>query len=403
MPRTGTGQYAIDVMAVTNFPGYEPAISQGDGIFSVDFIGGEFYSRSYLEETALLTGAGVVGGGIELITSGRLTSGSGAFSGTAVLGTFNGTVVGDINGSFFGPNAEELGASFSASNSEGGRAVGSFTGKASGRSEINLRLTDLVFPQYFYASGYNLYIQHHGNNWPYVRYHNVGGVMDDRTNGNFSYGPGISNLPTLTYSDADKVQSNDPNFTAYLKNFNDSDVRLQLYKIGSENKELALSYVNLGRWQYTIDSVYPEQVFHSFIYGLPTPDYALTRRTGSANYDGVVYGEAGAMTTGDHYDVRGTSTFAINFGDQTYTGALVLNGLGNGGTVDFGSYDFGGRLHLVGGSAPFLDAEGEHGRLEWRFYGPTGEEIGGIFQLHVKDEVFAGGALVTGVTVARRR
>src|SRR5690606_17083889 len=188
MPRTGTARYNIDVFGVTAAPGYEPVVYQGDGSFDVDFLGGEFAAHSYLQETALLTGQGVVGGGIEMAASGRLSSGDGSFSGHVTVGSFNANTSGTISGRFFGPGSEEVGASFSTSNTDGASAVGSFTGQRSGAAGVNLRMTEIATPQVFYTQGRALLVGKAtaSNDVQNVSQIPLVGQFHDRTNGNFN-------------------------------------------------------------------------------------------------------------------------------------------------------------------------------------------------------------------------
>lgn len=405
-PRTGDARYAIDVFGVTAAPGYEPVVYQGDGAFDVDFLGGEFSAHAYLTETALLTGQGVVGGGIEMAATGRLGSGDGAFTGYVTVGSFNAETAGVISGRFFGPGAEEVGASFSASNADGATAVGSFTGQRTGASGVNLRMTDIVTPQLFFAQGRALLVDgaRSSSGVLNVLQTPVIGQFNDRTNGNFSFGPGLSSMAGGNFTAGDIVESDDPNFIAYSKTFGENDVRLQLYKLGSANTELALTYVGLGRWESdVVEGASIQYQRHHFVYGLETPDNMLKARTGSARYEGVVYGAGANETTGAMYDVGGASNFDVDFSNQSYTGALVLNGESQGQTLDFGRYEFGGRLGWNGNLTSIMEGDAEIGQIETQFYGPTGEELAGDFHVYAPERVQAGGLVINGVTVARRQ
>lgn len=165
-----------------------------------------------------------------------------------------------------------------------------------------------------------------------------------------------------------------------------------------------MTYVGVGRWASLVNN--PGSVEfqrHHFVYGLATGDSMLTRRTGSARYEGVVYGAGANRTTGAMYDVGGTSSFDVDFSKQAYTGALVLNGKSSGQTLDFGRYEFGGRLFWNGNSASIIEGDAEIGQINTRFYGPTGEELAGDFHVYAPERVQAGGLVINGVTAARRR
>lgn len=407
MPRTGRANFAIDVVGLSSVPGFEPSVLQGRGTFDVDFMSGVFSTRTYLTETALLTGAGVVGGGIELNGAGLLSSSEPTFSGSVTADSRNARLSGSLSGRFYGPGAEELGASFSATNSDGASFTGSFTGQLSNGPAVNLTLTNVIAPQLFFARGMGLFVDRiDGHTDPDVRKYRMTGQFQDRTSGNFSFGPGLSNMPGGEFTSTSIVGSSDPNFTVYEKTFGGRGVRLELFKIGAANTQLALTYSTLGRWQSTErGGIWTSNQYHHFVYGLETPERLLAARTGTARYEGVAYGAGANPTTGAEYDVRGTSVFNVDFSRQTYSGDLTLNGRNTAGTVDFGRYDFAGRLSSTtkdsGASLTYGGAT--VGDLVTRFFGPTGEEIGGDFSILVPESVQAGGTLIGGATVARRR
>lgn len=405
MPRTGRANFAIDVFALSTVPGFEPSVLQGEGRFDVDFLAGVFSTQTYLTETGLITGSGVVGGGIELIGAGLVSSGEPTFSGNVTFGSRNAKLSGSLSGRFYGPGAEELGASFSATNADGATAAGSFTGQRGAAQPVNLTLADLVTPQLFYAQGMGLFMTDLvGRPGTDVRTYRMIGQLQDRTSGNLSFGPGLSNMAGGEFTTASIITGGDANFTTYQKTFASSDVRLELYKVGPANRELALTYASLGRWQSVArNAVETERQYHHFVYGLETPANLLAARTGSARYEGVVYGAAGNRTSGVHYDVRGSSSFDVDFSRQAFTGALALDGRADSGNVDFGRYDFSGRLTSQTSAATITRDGASVGDMVTRFFGPSGEEIGGDFTLRVPEAVQSGGTLITGATVARRR
>lgn len=407
MPRSGRANFNIDVFGISSVPGYEPSVLQGRGLFDVDFISGVFSTKTYLTETALLTGDQIVGGGIELNGSGLLSASDAAFSGYVTADSRNARLSGSLSGRFYGPGADEVGASFSATNSAGASFTGSFTGQRGSGPAVNLALTNLVAPQSFYGAGTILDVGRiDGDSAAQVRHYHAGGTFHERLNGTFAYSPGLSNMPGGEFTPDSIVSSGDPNFTAYEKTFGDRTVRLELFKIGSANTQLALTYSTLGRWRSIEQTgVWTTAQNQHFVYGLETPARLMAARTGTARYEGVVYGAGGNATTGAEYDVRGTSVFNIDFSHQTYDGSLSLNGRNGAGTFDFGRYDFAGRLasYLKDSTAPLTYRGDPVGEINTRFYGPTGEEIGGGFHVYVPESVQAGRTLIGGVTIARRQ
>ena len=188
------------------------------------------------------------------------------------------------------------------------------------------------------------------------------------------------------------------------------DVRLSLFKPGAGNTELALTYLSFGRWSTVqpyggspdvneVDTVF-------FTYGLATPARLLSGRTGTAHYDGLVYGAAINPATTATYDVTGTSRFDVDFGHQSFTGALAIRGAPTSGAtaVDFGSYDVTGNLGYTAASTASITRAGAVvGELTSAFYGPGGEEIGGPLTVRVPTGAPGAGTVIAGVAVAKRQ
>ncbi len=393
VPRTGTAAFRIDAFGFVSKPGQEPLSFQGQGTFSVDFAAGVFSAQTYNTEMGLVTGHGIVGGGIDLIAAGHLTSGNG-FSGNALYEGQYGSAGGTLNGRFYGPTAQELGASFNGQGTDGFAVAGSFTGQRDTSATVaNLTLTNLTQPQLFYTQfGYGLV-----------------GQLNQQNAETFTYSPPTSDLNGGQFTLADKVASSKANFTTYRKTFTGSfesqDVTLELYKPGAQNSELALTYASFGHWATkTRFGVGTAPVDQYFAYGLSTPARLLSGKTGTGHYAGVVYGTAAA--TAARYDVKGSSQFDVDFSKQSYSGALAMTGTPtNGGTaVDFGSFDFAGKLGYSATITANITRSGVAvGQISPQFYGPDGEEIAGPFSLQSPANSAAGYATITGVAAAKRQ
>ncbi|MBG7614628.1 hypothetical protein IWC96_04945 [Brevundimonas sp. BAL450] len=403
MPRTGQARFGIDVFGLATIPGFEPSVLQGEGEFNVDFMAGVFSTRASLYETGLLTGEGVFGGGIELQGAGLLSSSASSFSGNVTVGSRNANLTGSLAGRFYGPAADELGATFSASGGSG-TIVGSFTGQRREGPAANLTLTNIVAPETFFAHGTALFVETVPDRpGAGVRTQRMIGQFRDQTGGQFTFSPGYSHMAGGTFTPDSIVGSSDPNFTTHQATFGEADVRLDLYKVGQSNSELSLTYSSLGRWRSLERAGVGTTIqHHHFVYGLETPQRLLASRTGSARYEGVVYGAAAVGATGEEFDVRGASVFDVNFSRQSYSGDLTLNGRNDNRSVDFGRYDFSGQLGARTSIAIITRNGVEVGDLETRFFGPSGEEIGGDFSIRSPEDVHEG-VIITGVTVARRQ
>lgn len=410
VPKSGTAAFSVDVFGLASTPGFEPRTFQGRGTFSTDFAAGVFATHTNLTETGLLTGNGITGGGIELTGGGNLSASSGAFSGNILYGGVNGSVAGPLAGRFYGPTGQELGASFSGANSSGATVSGAFTGQLDPTAQIqNLTLTNLTSEQLFYVPFALLTTtQFDGQSGFNTSYYTTIGQLGRQNSETFTYSPGLSNLPGGQFTINDKVAETDPNFIAYRKTFAGQQVMLELYKPGSVNTELALTYASLGRWSTASKTgVVTETSQVYFAYGLETPARLLSAKTGSGRYNGVVYGAGANPGQSATYDVKGTSRFDVDFSGQSYSGALALAGTGTKGTpsLDFGSYDFSGKLaSYTADTAVRVTSKGiDAGELITRFYGPNGEEIAGTFIITAPAGSAGAGTTIVGATAAKRQ
>lgn len=392
VPRTGTAAFDIDVFGVSSFPGREARQFQGSGKFSTDFAAGVFSAQASVTETELVSGGSTVGGGIELLSGGHLRS-NGTFDGSALLGSTNGSIGGSLSGRFYGPGAEELGASFTGGK-DGTAMAGSFTGTRATAKADNLTLTNLTQSQLFYTQfGYNSV-----------------GQLNWQNSETFTYAPPTSALNGGQFTINDKVASSDPNFTTYRKTFagtfESQDVTLELYKPGTGNTELALTYASFGHWSTsTRFGLGQVPVNQWFAYGLETPARLLSGKTGTGRYAGVVYGSGSTGQNDPVLAVKGTARFDVDFSAQSLSGALAMTGSSANGalSVDFGSFDFSGKLAgYTAGSSFALNKAGQAvGQVETRFFGPAGDEIGGPFSLTVPPGAAGAGTSISGVAAAK--
>ncbi len=414
VPRTGSGTFAIDVFGLGSVPGLEPETFQGRGRFDVDFVNGLFSTMAYVTRRGLVSGNGEVGGGIDLTGGGTLASSNGTFSGEVVYSSGNRQIGGLLAGRFFGPNAEEIGASFSGSASDGSAFNGALTGQRdTTQTPINISLSRLVTQQLFYADSTTLTVRtpRNGGTPTVSDYPGSLGTGQsrsqfiDRTSGNVAFGPPTSNLAGGDYTVTSMVTGYS-NFSSYTRTIADQPTRLELYKTGPDNRELALTYASFGRYSTSIDSdplqTEVDRVF--FVYGFNTPSGLFANRSGTANYSGVAYG-AGANPEGMIYDVTGSSSLTVDFGSQSLSGSLSLAGKNAASSLDYGAFSFSGRLFSYGSSATAAITRGPGssvGAMLINFYGPSANEAGGLFRLRVPDGVGAN-TLITGAMLAKKQ
>jgi len=407
VPRTGTAGYVTDTLGFVTMPGKAPRAFTGAGTFNVDLGLGLFSAHTSVLEYDLTTSATTIGGGIEFSARGHLGSGNG-FNGNFTYGGAGGQVSGTIGGRFFGPGAEEVGASFSADDATGGAVTGSLTGRRNdGIPAVNQALTNLVADQLFYVTQARLTVGT-GASHPANIYTGISQVTFNRDGSLILTSP-VSDVPPVQFAATDKVTNGPANFITYQKTVNGTPVQFSFYRPGSGNTELALTYVSFGDWSTATGDLYPPaSARHFFAYGIEPERDLLARRTGTASYAGVAYG-AGVRTDGLAYDVRGTSRFDVNFTGQSYAGSLVLSGTptSGDGAQDFGTWSFTSQLgYGVMGEAQLSRAglaDNIFSKISPRFYGPDAEEIGGSFALQTGVPEAAGTVKVVGATVAKRQ
>lgn len=411
VPRMGSGRFAVDVFGFETFPGSEPNAFQGRGRFDVDFISGLFSTKTTLTVRGLVSGSEVFGGGLELEGGGRLSSSDGRFSGDVVYRNGSTRQLGGVlSGRFFGPNADEVGASFSGAGVNGSAFSGSFTGQRDASlSPANVSFNNLVTSQNFFGDAVTLTVRIPSSGAaPDIRDTGLFGSsrvrINDQTSGNLEFATPSSNLPSGQYT-VTSIVPGDVNFTTYQASFGGLPTRLELYKPGSANRELALTYASFGRYSTTGQpdpflSSEANRVF--FAYGFRTPDGLFNNRTGSATYNGVAYGSA-ANPLGTIFDVTGTSQVAVDFSAMRLSGALTLRSVGLSTPINFGSFAFAGQIFPFQSSGTAdISGTGESGRLVLNFFGPSAEEVAGPFRFRVPDGVNAG-TLINGVVAAKRQ
>ncbi|MFG6283072.1 transferrin-binding protein-like solute binding protein [Sphingomonas sp. S6] len=413
VPRTGAGTFATDVFGLASFPGAEPDVFQGRGRFDVDFVNGLFSTATSVTRTGLISGKSTVGGGLDLTGGGRLAAGNGAFSGDVVYSSSGRQIGGQLNGRFYGPNADEIGASFSGSASDGSAFNGALTGQRDTTlPAINTSFARLVTSQLFYADATTLTVStpRTGGTPTVSDYPALLGPavsrsqFTDKTSGNVSFSPPTSGMAGGDYT-VTSIVAGDPNFTSYARTIAGQSTTLQLYKTGSDNRELALTYASFGRYSTSTDasvSFYAESNRVFFVYGFNTPSGLFANRTGTANYAGVAYG-AGADAKGTFYDVTGTAKMSVDFGAQSVSGNLALAGSNGGTKIDYGAFGFSGKLNSYASSSN-ADIKGNAGTsigsMLVNFYGPSANEAAGVFRLRVPDGLGAG-TLVNGAMVTK--
>lgn len=404
VPRTGQAALNAYVFGLTTKPNFEPAAFNGNGRFDIDFQRGIFNTSAYVTENSLVSGASASGGSIQFYSSGTLSSADGTLSGLAYYSGMHADASGTLNGRLYGPAGQEVGASFSVNGTDGSSASGALLAYAPSTplSPTNLSITNLVTSQLYGAVGASLYVARNAISGALTYFTNTSAEFQQLTqapDGSLLV-PGTSNRPYFQYTAGDRINGA-ANFTTYQKTVNGQTGTTEVYNAGSGNTELALTYSSFAHiFDGMISANSMQQTFE--VFGLTTSPGLLSARTGTAHYSGVAYGAAGNTATNATYKVTGTSTFDVNFTSQSYTGALNLSGSGSSGSVDFGAFSFAGNMArgqtLTG---PINQGSTAVGTITPQFFGPTGQEIGGPFQLTMPAGSATAGTAIAGVAVAK--
>lgn len=406
VPRSGRASWTTDVFGLYTVPDQTPRTIQGSGDFTVDFASGHFVTSTALEQYDFITGGSLTGGGIYLESRGRLGSGN-SFSGAVSYQGSLGTVAGQLDGRFYGPGAEEIGAAFRADNAAGATLVGALTGQRKGEATpVNFTLGNIVTPQLTYSI------------WSLLEqvksaagtFYNLSSPNYAQTtlnpDGSISITTPRSDLPFLTFTDQDRIANSRTDFVSYQKNADGYPVRLDLYRPASP--ALVLTYAGFGSWERTVPPGTPATIQTGyFTYGLATPRDLLSRRTGTATYEGAAYGIAGAEGAG-RYTIGGASRFDVDFGSQKFSGSLSLNATPEGGqgSSALGTWLFAAPMNyglLV--TAPLINGTPDHplNVITPVFFGPDGQEIAAAFSIVSGATLDGRNLMISGATAAKRR
>lgn len=401
VPRTGTAAFATDVFGVTTKPGVQPRSFYGNGTFDVDFLTGVFSSATPVTETELVSGAGVSGGGIEVILAGKLSASDGTFSGYAAYGGGNSQSQGTVAGRFYGPAADELGAAFTTSGADGSSATGAILGTKSASQEgYDLALTNFVTNQLFYTPNAWVELVNSGLN---TATGTGNSQMTRNVDGSFSLSGPRSDMAYGTILASDQISSSGMNFTTYQKSLNGYTVTVDFYKPGSANSELALTYTSFAHFNELLESLNAANRFNIYtVYGIDTNPGIVIALKGSAHYSGVAYGTGVDASASAIYSVTGMSSFDADFTGGTLTGALALTGQSSSNTQNYGTLGF--TTSIASGFPAIADLTkggANWGTISPRFYGPTAQEIGATFEFTVPAGQPGAGTAVAGAAVAK--
>lgn len=389
VPRTGQAAYATSVYGLVNVPGQDTRFIQGSGRMDVDFADGVFTTSASASETGIVDQSNY-GTGATLSGSGTLSASANAFSGTVTYTGLAAKASGTLQGQFFGPKAQELGAAFSAAGSDGSSASGVIWGNQNGTlTPQTIALGTITGDQTFAAASVVTSVPAGG-----------GSPTQASGAGSVEVNPGVAitvalpGLATQVLTGANQITTAPANFVGYQTGSGSSAVTVDFYKTGSANSEVALTYLTFGSWTGPAGTAAnsPDATAW-FAFGLPSTASAIAARSGSASYAGVAYGTAFAAN-GSGSAVSGKASFSVNFDLGGWTGSFTLKGA----AADYGSFNATGTIAAgVAQAGGVTGTTAGSGSFAPTFYGPTGQEFGGPFHLAIPGQ----GTTIAGVIAAK--
>jgi len=429
VPRTGSAAYATSVYGLVSPIGLEARFFQGTGRMDIDFANALMTTSATLSETGIVSQTNY-GSGATLSGSGSLSSSANAFTGTVVYTGLNSRSSGTLAGQFYGPVAQNLGASFTTTGIDGSSASGVIWGNensslpplaqtvastststsTSTSGSTSTTTTAPVTTQSYAIQGAQMV----ESASPTTAI--AAGTISISSDGGATVAPAGLTSVTLTSSNAvnttststttgtsgtsgtsgttsappstgtstttatGTVASTNTNFSDYVVTNANGTTAINLYKPGSANTEVALTYMSFGSWQGPATPGSSTQAVSWFTYGLATSASVIQARSGSANYTGVAYGTAYNSATNASAGVTGTATFAINFDMQGYFGSFGLKSAG----TDYGTFNASGSLASgVAQTGTLTGVTAGSGTIVPAFYGPAAQEFGGPFKISI--------------------
>lgn len=400
IPLTGTGTFAITITGMQAMNS-APVRFDGTGLLTADFAA-RTYSGSGIVTTRLPS---VTGNAFSLLNqpfslNGLISNGTVIFDGSIIVNSTASYTAG-ISLGFYGPGLQEIGGSFTGQNASNQSIVGVLLGRTGTTAPPLETLESLLTPVSVQALSTGI---RYSANSPGLGFN--GATLESSFQSEL-----LLNTPPVSYIFGDTLDSSNivaaesnARFNVYRPN---ASTLVRIYRAGSGNDELALSYSGFGSRELQFTGA--PRIDQFFVFGLET-GVSLLPRTGTGIYQGVLYGSGvGAGSFADRFSLTGTANFNFNFAGGTFTGSLLPVAINQRdlSSTNLGTYTFSN------GQAPGANAmsnaffgdiigiAGATGRINGRFYGPNSQEVGGAFNLTTPG---AGTTLtIAGAVVAKRQ
>jgi hypothetical protein len=184
---------------------------------------------------------------------------------------------------------------------------------------------------------------------------------------------------TATFGPSNLVSSSG-NFSTYGPPTN----RFRRLNQSPSNTLIALTYVDYGQWRRTSTAHGTTSVNDTYlVWGSRTPNASIPR-TGTASYSTIVDGTF--VNTNGAYSVSGSGGLTANFGSASISYNATATGTKEvgSGTIAFGTMTGSGSIAFRSGTFNGIgtpDAEGYRMDINGNFFGPSANEVGGVFRL----------------------
>lgn len=404
LPRTGGSVYDANLLGVVARNTGLNALS-GDGQVQINFLSGGIVGNGSMRET-FTDGSGFFTSS-NWFYNGTLSATQNKFSGNVTIDAASTAALTGIGqGRLYGPNAQEIGLAFNATNSAGEAAVGTIIGRQSATEFIgkNSSLTNLQFSEDFARSTMGYRTQTIPNTstavetWQTSWQEQIGYRSSNNSYVVLQAGAPLGG--SFGSSDINSSKTNN-RYVTYEKQDGAKQYSLVIYRPGSGNDELALTYASFAHFTQTTPPegvVQNTQNYSSYIaFGTQTPE-ANIPKSGTANYTGIMKGEAYQSAAGlPTHSVNGTAVLIYDFAARgssfdSFTATLnpVLTNLTSGATNSLAPITFDSNQFLSFG--PIL------------FAGPNAEEAAASFRtLYASPNQLFYDSYMQGVVLTKRQ
>lgn len=392
VPTSGSANYDVDLIGAETAPQTLNGLA-GSGVASIDFTTG----------VVVITGtlAATLTPGLNTNWAAQAQMGSaGSFSGSFTFEDF-GTFNGNLAGRLYGPAAQEIGASFAASQSDGRIAVGTITGRQ-GTGDVGNASFGSGFPPLANSQSFS--------------------ALSSRTNLTLEGASGSNNGTEAFSATSTRIEGLSVRYDALTDRYTlvapdlSQTIKLgqPLFTSGTGQADLSLSagpagtsYVRIGEWlNYTGRGALTDYRRDYFSFGMDTPNSGIVR-TGTAGFKVAVVGGGADADFHNITRITGTGNFFVDFAAGQLRALIPVISAehyfmsGRPAGMQRGDLTFTGTLsasaNAMSGTAALNGIGNYTGTMNGRFYGPAAEEVGGAFSLTDG----AGGALSGAFAGAR--